>query len=303
MKQGSPVVEGACVIDLTGGVPDLQEAKRIPIDAVAEQLGIERHGNMLRCWRPDKHQHGDRTPSVGIDRRKNRVRCFVCDVRQLSAIDLVRAVLGCETFDAILWLDHEFGPLPRIPKGKHLARREQSPWRGPVGLRGRLEPVIRSGLYAELSWPQKAVLTVLDNFCDSNDMCTLSYAAIKRFTGISKDSTVSSALRQLERFHAIEIQRGRGGHGLSQCSNYKLTFEHTDFLALIRACFENTRAESNAERKLRAERRKQLASSRYKNTQDTTGINLSPSTGSSSQIATPIEWECEVARAQERGRP
>lgn len=283
------------------GVPDLREAKRIPIDVVAERLGIERHRNMLRCWRPENHQHGDRTPSVGLQRRANRVKCFVCDGRRLSAIDLVQSVLGCNTFDAILWLDHEFGPLPRIPKGKHLARREQSPRRGAVGLRGRLETVIRSGMYAELSWAQKAVLTVLDNFCDSNDTCVLSYAALRRFAGISKDATVSTALRQLENLHAIEIQRGRGGHGLSQCSTYKLTLEHTAFLAVLRSCYEKTRAEANAEQKLRAERRKWVVSRRHGKAHDITGINLSPFNGSSSAIPTPIQRQCEVVSSPQQG--
>jgi hypothetical protein len=304
MTKALPVVEGACDIDLRGGVPDLKAGKRIPIDIVAAKLGIERHGNMLRCWRPDNHQHGDRTPSVGIQRRANRVTCFVCDRRRLSTIDLVQSVLGCETFDAVLWLDLAFGPLPRIPNGKHLLRREQTSWRGPVGLAGRLEPLIRSGLFAELSNSQARLLVVLDIHCDpTTHECTISYTALRRFAGIAKDGTVSKALRGLERMHAIEIKRGRGGHGLSQCSTYKLTFEHTDFLALLQVCYERTRSEIVVQRKLRAERRKGLVIRKQSKADDITGINLSPSNGSRSESPTAIEWECEVVSPSNGGTP
>ena len=249
---------------------------------------------MLRCWRPEAHQHGDRTPSVGIQRRANRAKCFVCDPKRLSTIDLVQSVLGIDTFDALCWLDHEFGPLPRIAKGTHLMRRERASWRGPVGLGGRLEPLVRSGLLAELSDSQTRLLVVFDTFCDHHTHdCTISYAALRRFAGISKDDTVSKALRGLEQLHVIAIDRGRGGHGLSQCSRYMLTLEHTALLAILRGYTENTRAEIDAERRLRAERRKRLVTSRHRETLHTTGINLSLSEGSGSAAPTPIQQECE----------
>lgn len=81
-----------------GGVPDLEYIKAwLPVAEVAAALELEVVGNMVRCWRPEKHQHGDRTPSVGIDRRRNRVRCFVCDGRAYSGIDLVEKVMGYDT--------------------------------------------------------------------------------------------------------------------------------------------------------------------------------------------------------------
>lgn len=245
-------------------LPDIQAAKRIPIDEVADRLGLDRQGGMIRCWRPENHQHGDRTPSVGIQLRKNRVKCFVCDAKRLSPVDLVQSVWGVETFDALRWLDAHFGPLPRIEKGKHLSHSSFAESRGRAGLNGRLEPLVRAGVLAELSDAEVRLLQVFDAFCDpSTNTCTLSYAALKRFAGIAKDKTISNALKRLRNIHAIEVQRGSlqrvlAGHIVSRCSTYMLTLEHSDFLRLLHACQSETREEIAMERKVRAERRARL---------------------------------------------
>jgi len=46
-------------------LPDISYIKSsVPIAEVAGLLGLEVIGNMIRCWRTENHQHGDRTPSV-----------------------------------------------------------------------------------------------------------------------------------------------------------------------------------------------------------------------------------------------
>lgn len=241
------------------GVPDLKAAKRIPVEDVMDRLGIELHGSMARCWRPDNHQHGDRTPSVGIWRRRNKAKCFVCDARLLSTIDLVMSVLGHSTYEALRWLDKIF-QLPRVPKGKHLVKRSQeSPFR--VGVTGnRLEPLVRSGLFGAMSHAEVRLLNVLDIFADPQmDSCSLSYAALRRFSGLRKDSTVAKAVRRLENMGTIAVARGRGGNGLSRCNTYKLTLEDSRFLALLRDCFNTTREKIEVQRQIRAERRSRLS--------------------------------------------
>ena len=112
------------------------------------QLWIELHGTMARCWRPQNHEHEDRTPSVGVWSRKNKAKCFVCDARPLSTVDLVMSVLGLDTYKALLWLDKHF-PLPQVPKGKHLVKRTQGSCSVRVGITGnRLEWLVRSGFFA-----------------------------------------------------------------------------------------------------------------------------------------------------------
>lgn len=237
------------------GVPDLAAAKRLPIADVADALSLERRGRMIRCWRSENHAYGDRTPSVGIWRRKNRVKCFVCDAKALSPIDLVMSVLSLDCYHALLWLDARFG-LPHVPKGKHIARRSQAGLSGRVGVNGRLEAVIRSGLFAALSHAEIRLLVVLDAFADAlSNTAILSYAALRRFSGLAKDSTVANALKRLAHMHAIEITRGRGGRGLAQCSRYRITMEHNDFLRILSACHATTREQIDVQRRLRAQLR------------------------------------------------
>jgi hypothetical protein len=244
---------------LKNTVPDLQAAKRIPIDRVADELGLERYGHTLRCWRPERHQHGDRTPSVGIWARKNRMKCFVCDARALSTVDLVSSVLGLKTFEALLWLANRFD-IPTVPKGRHVKRRgESAPFR--VGVSGnRLEAIVRSGLLAQMGDCEVRVLLVLDTFTDREIGCTrLSYAGLRRFAGIASNQSISRSLQRLRNVGAIEIEHGRGGDGLATCNSYRLTLESTRLLSLVHDCFVTTRKEVETERAVRERARRQRA--------------------------------------------
>jgi hypothetical protein len=243
-------------LQLAPGVPDISAARRLPVTDVAEALGLEVHGSMLRCWRPENHQYGDRTPSVGIWRRRNKARCFLCDPKPLSPVDLVMSVLGVDVYTALLWLDARFG-LPRIPKGKHLARRQRV--HGRVGVNGRLEPVVLSGLFAAMTHAEAKLLVVLDALADSQThTVTISYRGLGRYAGLAKDSSVSKGLKRLANLHAIEILKGRGGRGLAECSRYRLTLEDERFLRHLRACHAATREQVDAQRRIRAERRAHL---------------------------------------------
>ena len=79
----------------------------VSIREVADLLGLHRKGNMVRCWRPG-HAHGDRTPSMGLDIRRNRARCFVCDAKQLSTLDLVAAHESLTLQEAAEWISGRF---------------------------------------------------------------------------------------------------------------------------------------------------------------------------------------------------
>lgn len=271
------------------GVPDIREAKRIPITDVADRLGIERCGAMWRCWRPNNHKHADHTPSVSVWRRKNRVRCFNCDGRTLSTVDVVQSVRRLDVFAALLWLDENFGPLPRIEK-KRRNQDSSSHWYGPAGKGGRLEAVILSGLLAELSNNEARLLFVLDSFCDVEaNRCTMSYRALQRYSGIRGDRHLAAAIRGLRRIHLLEVERGSGGRGRSQCSGYSLTVEHVDFLALVRATHAQTTSEIEIERLSRAQRRKRLSEAQKTKSEGYTGKYCLPSEGSSSLIPTSLE--------------
>lgn len=64
---------------------------RLKISDVAQQLGCEifPSGNM-RCIFPERHSHGDRTPSVTLNDEYNTFKCWVCDDVNGDIISLVR---------------------------------------------------------------------------------------------------------------------------------------------------------------------------------------------------------------------
>ena len=212
-------------------------------------------GGMIRCWRREKHQHGDRTPSVGIDRRRNRVRCFVCDELEYSSIDLVRKVLGLDTHGAINWIAARF-PVPSIPKGRHL--RNPDPFRSVsrVGLGGPLEMIVRSGLWANLTPSESKVLAV---FCALHDQTTdkfqISYCGIRRYAGIKSDTTVARVLNRFQQMHLLKIHRARADGGLRACNSYHLTLDDPRVHDLMTKIYEGERDEIEAERQSRQEHR------------------------------------------------
>lgn len=89
---------------------------------VAERLGLEivRHGPLrstARCFRQDKHLHGDKNPSAVIDRENQIYRCWVCYDKPLDVIDLVCDFLGVDFREACEWLEKGYVE-PRTEKAK-----------------------------------------------------------------------------------------------------------------------------------------------------------------------------------------
>ena len=86
---------------------ELQKLRDLPIEGVAERLGIRvtRH----RCLCPF---HDDHNPSMSFSVRKNTFRCFVCGAHG-GTIDLAMKYLNKSFLDACRWLD----PLLTSPWG------------------------------------------------------------------------------------------------------------------------------------------------------------------------------------------
>jgi hypothetical protein len=103
--------------DLLGGIPDMRYINRdVRVADVARKLDLRLDGSSkIHCWRPDRHQNGDRTASVGIRAANNTVKCFGCHIGPLGPIDLVMDVLGMSSpADAALWIAGRFA-VPSIP--------------------------------------------------------------------------------------------------------------------------------------------------------------------------------------------
>ena len=84
------------------GIPDMRFINReLPIVEVARALDLRLDGaGKIHCWHPDRHQHGDRTASVGIRASNNTVKCFGCDSKPMGPIDLAMDVHGLGAADA-----------------------------------------------------------------------------------------------------------------------------------------------------------------------------------------------------------
>ena len=86
---------------------ELQKLRELPIEAVAERLGlcVSRH----KCLCPF---HDDHHASMSFHIGRNTFRCFVCDAKG-GTIDLVMKYLNKDFVEACRWLD----PLQTSPRG------------------------------------------------------------------------------------------------------------------------------------------------------------------------------------------
>ena len=229
---------------------------RVSIRDVARQLELDVQGKMTRCWRPDGHQHGDRTPSVGLNVRGNTARCFVCDPRSLSTIDLVISVLGVDVKSAARWIAERF-QVPNLPKGKHLESRSRWPERFRIGAgEPRTAILVRSGIWALLAPRQHSILPVLDTFTPPGETkVRISYRGIARYAKVGSHSTISSAIHRFQSLHFLRKVRSSTENGFRSCGEYEWSLDNPSFLEMAVAQEKKQREEIEAERSLRAEAR------------------------------------------------
>jgi hypothetical protein len=238
------------------GVPDIAWIRKyVDIGDVAKKIGLEVSGKMMRCWRPNNHQHGDRTASVGLDTRRNKAKCFVCDQRQISNVDLVMQVCGCDIREAVAWFVRNFD-VPHLAKGTHLEKREG--WHPAYRAGIREDPLtylIRTGTFAELKPAAQSVLCVLLEFAVENNECVISYRGLARYSGIQSDATVRAALKQLEETHILKFLPSDPRNGLRGVGRYLLTPDSQELAKSARATYERLEAEISLEKELRQELR------------------------------------------------
>ena len=75
----------------------------LPVEEVAEALGIEVRRHQALCF-----MHDDHHPSLALMPSRNRWKCFVCD-KGGNNIDLVQQYLGLDFIDSCRWLGSHFG--------------------------------------------------------------------------------------------------------------------------------------------------------------------------------------------------
>ena len=80
---------------------ELQKLRDLPIEGVAERLGLQVKRHMTLC-----PFHDDHHPSLSFSVRRNTFRCFVCG-ESGGTIDLVMKYLGKSFLEACSWLADE----------------------------------------------------------------------------------------------------------------------------------------------------------------------------------------------------
>jgi len=81
-----------------------------PIVDVARELGIQvRRDDSAKCFRPEKHKHGDKNPSLPFDTKINRFKCFVCGDVRGDVIEYVMQVKGWDFNQATEYLARRVG--------------------------------------------------------------------------------------------------------------------------------------------------------------------------------------------------
>ena len=96
----------------------------LSITAVAQALGIKVERGKFKCFCPQRHVHGDRTPSVSISEERGMFRCWVCDDVRGDVFSLVQQYRVCSFPEALNFLKEMFPFL--VPGGKRNAAQSPS---------------------------------------------------------------------------------------------------------------------------------------------------------------------------------
>jgi hypothetical protein len=236
---------------------------------VARALDLRIGDNgQIHCWRPQLHQNGDRTASVGIRKTNNTIKCVGCGIGPLGAIDLVMVILGLRSAgEAARWIAGRF-QVPDLPPGRHLVRREH---RTPYGFESDMGLLIRSGLWPQLSPTARHLVPVLLEFAEQDSgkqtfTITMSYRAMARYAGVASPNAIASALRELQQIHWLTFQPGRrepGAGPARRTSTYVLTPQSDQLRELANAVCVQMRSVIEIEKKLRAEARTERKRTSY----------------------------------------
>ena len=234
--------------------------RELPIADVARALGLRFGGaNMVHCWHPERHEHGDRTASVGIRASNNTVKCFGCESKPMGPIDMVADVRGVGPADAALWIAERF-TVPLVPARKHLAGTARRGERVQSGL----ALMIRSGLWAELSPAAQAIAPVLleiaekERPADERRAVHISYRGITRMSGIKSPNAIRRALVELSEVGLMLPPAGRVlGKVVQETACYSLTPYSQELLDMAQATAQQAKDEIAAGMELRARLRKE----------------------------------------------
>ncbi len=198
--------------------------EQVPIREVVDLLGLKRKGNKIHCWRPG-HKHHDANASMGIWR--NKVKCFVCDAKPMSNLDLVAAKLDVPLVEAAEWIAANFSvPVSGNYKGGKTPAINRKYWKTYKSLPEWFRPYVEALLIEPLMWKlsDKAkvvafyltLLIVNEIFTTGKYEVVLCNKDLQKHLNKSRISVIR-ALRELESAKIIDKHRTKG-----DCNTYSL---------------------------------------------------------------------------------
>ncbi len=119
----------------------------ISITAVAQSLGVEVSHGKCRCFFPQRHSHGDRTPSVSVSEEHGSFRCWVCDDVRGDVISLVQLLRGCSFVEALDWLMEQYPVLvPSNARRPVITQNNSGPRNAPSAKAAPVAPPVETPL-------------------------------------------------------------------------------------------------------------------------------------------------------------
>lgn len=130
---------------------DTTKLKAIAIKDIWQGLGYElpRGNSNARCF-SEAHKNGDKNPSMGLDTKANRYKCFACGISG-DGIELVKQARGLDFRGATEWLSDAFRVDTSQVKTKNdigYINHSKKPVKAPTSY--ELEPIRNSSLNYEL---------------------------------------------------------------------------------------------------------------------------------------------------------
>lgn len=239
--------------------------EEIPIDEIVDRPGLKRsRSGKVHCWRLGNHAHGDRDASVGIDRKRNRLKCFVCDRtrpgekgRELSPIKLVCSVLAVEPPEAGKWIEERF---PHVEKVSVRSRRTNTcsvPFLTfpPVGMKKRdrpdIEKIVRSPHFPELGTRAFKIMScmVVSLKSKKSPVWTVSIGELASLLRCCR-RLATATMRELEKIGFLAVDRGGISRWGKKRPSYRMTWWSSDFQAWLNGPMSNQAEEDEHEQSI-----------------------------------------------------
>jgi hypothetical protein len=176
---------------------------------VAYRLGLKGDGRKFDCFR-ETHPSDKPRRGLSVNGKTNTLKCFGCNGKPLSTIDLVMEMHGCDVGAAIRWLA---GCYPSVPMAKVKASGaiKQSNYKSEM----TLQDLVLSPGWAAMGLSERAIITALAARCPKagSEQWTIrcTYQKIAEWASVSRRTAITGmeGLRKRRAVHTSLVRTNR----------------------------------------------------------------------------------------------